>query len=141
MVSKGAVAAGAAVVGAVAGAVATAFVTRPAGIPKDVLALLNTLNFEDTVQNQFLTSRTLMTSGKEGDWDIWNVGYGLPGHVPNDIIVDLGRNRVTGEVGATIGKLGYDSIKVYYGAAVVATLAQVPGTGVVVSSQISIKLA
>jgi len=97
------------------------------GIPPYVKEKLDKLRFLDEGFHLELTKRVVYHGAAEGDWRTWLIGYGVPGGVVNDIIVDLGYNTVTGTVGATIAKLACNPISVYYNDAFVATIPEFTG--------------
>jgi len=92
------------------------------GIPPYVKEKLDKLRFYDEGFQVELTGRMVYHDGTEGDWRTWLVGYGIPGKVINDIIVDLGYNTVTGTVAVTIAKLAYNPISVYYNDTFITTI-------------------
>jgi len=98
------------------------------GIPPYVKEKLDKLQFYDEGFQVELSSRMVYHGDTEGDWRTWIVGYGIPGNVINDIIVDLGYNTVTGTVGVTIAKLGYNPISVYYNDTFITTIPEFVGS-------------
>lgn len=119
---------GAAIGGALLGAGLTYLLARPIviaqPIPPEVEAYLNILRFHDVQANIDYVDRKIIWYGKENSYHSWGIGYGLPSKIPNDIIVDLGYNEVTGEIGVTIAKLGYHAVEVYEGTVLKGTFEQ-----------------
>jgi len=97
------------------------------GIPPYVKEKLDKLRFYDEDFQMDLSRRMVYHGDTEGVWRVWLIGYGVPGSVTNDIIVDLGYNTVTGTVGATIAKLGFNPISVYYNDTFIATIPRFAG--------------
>jgi len=97
------------------------------GIPTYVKEKLDKLRFYDEGFHLELSRRVVYHGAAEGDWRTWLIGYGIPGNVINDIIVDLGYNTVTGTVAVTIAKLAYNPISVYYNDVFVATIPEFTG--------------
>lgn len=95
----------------------------PLSIPSDIDQLLSTLTFKDTTRNLMLVRGPILKYQSFTPWDIWLIGYGLAGDPPDDIIVDIGSNKTTGEVSATIGKFAWDAIDILKSGIVVASLA------------------
>ena len=108
-------------VGVIIGKIAPVFAEE---VPSDIEVLLNTLRFHDVQRGVDINKRTIMSYGKEDSWCIWNIGYGVNGYVSNDVIMDLGWNMQTGEVGASIGKLAWNAVEVYKNGELLATLPQ-----------------
>jgi len=70
------------------------------------------LDFLDTVINEYMTNRKVFDHYTVDDWEVWIVGYALPGGNPDDLMVDLGF-RKDGAVAITISKLGHNPVDVY----------------------------
>ena len=87
-------------------------VAKPA-IPVHIRNQLNRLRFHDVTANVDLKGPILLSFGVEGNWDDYIVGYGLPTFLKNDIIVQIGYNRVTGTISGVIGKFCWNSVDVY----------------------------
>jgi hypothetical protein len=78
--------------------------------------------------------------GEENSWQVWNIGYGQPGKLANDIIVDLGYNTETGEVSVGIVKLCADAVEIFQNGNLVTTLEQYTAVGTPFTGYIGLQL-
>lgn len=96
-------------------------VMRVPSMPPDVALNLERLRFHHVVRDEDMTNIAILSYGEEAPWRVWNVGYGWPEGVPNNIIVDLGFNTATGEISCSIAKLGHGAVEVYKDEALLVT--------------------
>jgi len=109
-------------------------------IPPDVEELLNSLRFHDVQANADLTNKFVYMYGEENSWQTWYIGYGSPGKVANDIVVDLGYNTETGEVSVGIAKLCSNAVEIYQNENLIATLEQYTAVGTPFTGYVGIQL-
>jgi hypothetical protein len=110
-------------------------------LPSDLDSALARLKFRDTKEGVDLERGPIFYYGTEDSWEVYNIGFGLPGKVPNDIIVDLGKNTETGEISAAITKLCSNPITVYKDNVVLGNLAAFTELDTVFPAAIATKLA
>jgi hypothetical protein len=133
-------AAGGAAVGAGLTYLATTMTAPTAPIPASVLELLDTVTVRDVGTGRWLTNRVVWSYYTEGDWEIWIIGLGEVGVPPNDIVIDLGHNKVTGQVNATIAKLGYNEMEVYQSGVLKVDIPYFTVTGAILQAAIILPL-
>jgi len=78
------------------------------------MVVLDRFAFYDEDKAEWLTERVVLAEWVEGVWKVWLVGYGLAGRAPNDIMLDVGYNTETKDVGVTISKLAWNRVSVYF---------------------------
>jgi hypothetical protein len=106
-------------------------------LPSDLDSALARLKFTDIKAGVDLERGPIFYYGTEDNYEVYNIGFGLPGKVANDIIVDLGKNTQTGEISATITKLASNPITVYKDNVVLGSLAEFTALDTVFAASIA----
>ena len=103
--------------------IASRFMAK-APLPSDVETPLAKLRFNDLIKNADLERGPLLAFAIIEDVEVYQVGYVLKGNTIPDVVVNVGRNIVNGEVSCTISKMSLNGIDVYKDNQLVGTLLQ-----------------